>query len=97
MNVKLKQNLKKLLHDKDMTAAQLSRATSIAPQTLNNWLSGQEPRGLIQLKKVADYFGLTIDELAFGPISKIPNKYDERSIPEIINAGKFEVILKKIN
>lgn len=55
MSIKLKITLKRFLYEKDMTAAQLARATLIPPQTLNNWLSGQEPKSLNQLRRIADY------------------------------------------
>lgn len=61
----LSENLKALTQKKAVTMAQLSRATGIPPQTLNNWMSGQEPRGLDKLKRIADYFGVTLDELCF--------------------------------
>ena len=54
--------------------AQLSRATEIAPQTLNNWVAGQEQKNLSQIKRVAD----------------IQNFNDE------INAGVFEVVLRRV-
>lgn len=52
--------------------AQLSRATGIPPQNLNNWVSGQEPRGLDKLKKVADYFEISLDDLYFDISNKFP-------------------------
>ncbi|MCT4642495.1 MAG: helix-turn-helix domain-containing protein [Bacteriovoracaceae bacterium] len=66
----LTKNLKELLYKNSMTMAQLSRVTGIPPQTLNNWMAGQEPRGLDKLKKVSDYFCITLDELCFKKNSK---------------------------
>ncbi len=68
--MKLERILKDLLSEKDMTVAQLSRATGIARQTLDNWLSGQEPRSLRQVKKVASHFGVPVDYLCFGEREK---------------------------
>lgn len=93
MEVVLSKNLKRLLNERDMTVAELSRATSIAPQTLNNWLSGQEPRSLLQLGKVAKYFSVSVDFLAYGVKdhkSPIQQFHDE------INAGVFEVVLRRV-
>lgn len=70
MTIKLKSILKGLIHEKDITAAQLARSTKIPPQTLNNWLSGQMPRNLDQLKAVADYFQVSLDYLIYGSRSK---------------------------
>lgn len=68
MTIKLKSILKELIYEKDITAAQLARATKVPPQTLNNWLSGQMPRNLDQLKAVADYFQVSLDYLIFGEV-----------------------------
>lgn len=59
---KFKDNLKRLVKADDITA----RATKIAPQIFNNWLSGQKPRSLNNVKEIAGYFSITIDELSFG-------------------------------
>lgn len=93
----LKDRLKNLLKQHDMTAAQLSRSTEISVQTLNNWLQGQTPRNIHQVKKVAKHFDLTVDEMVFGE----PPKTQQKSVIEEfaeneIYAGKYEVILRKI-
>jgi len=89
----LAKQLKDLLKQKDVTIAQLARATGISAKTIYQWLNGQKPRDLNQVKKVADYFGVSIDFLAFGIQSKTHN--DINSFKEEINAGVFEVILRK--
>lgn len=94
MTIKIKTILKKLLHEHDITAAQLARACKIPPQTINNWLSGQEPRSLNQLKSVADYFDISVDYLVYGKEEK--KKDQIRDYEEEINAGIFEVVLRRI-
>lgn len=101
MTIKIRTILKKLLHEHDLTAAQLARACSIAPQTINNWLSGQEPRSLNQIKAVADHFGVSVDYLVYG--LDIKKSYLKESLKEPmeqfedeINAGVFEVVLRRI-
>lgn len=94
MTIKIRTILKKLLHEHDLTAAQLARACSIAPQTINNWLSGQEPRSLKQIKAVADYFSVSVDFLVYGQQEikeEVIKEYKEE-----INAGVFEVVLRRI-
>ena len=60
MTIKIKSILKKLLGEHVIKSAQLARATKTPPQTINNWLSGLEPRNLNQLKTVADYFEVSV-------------------------------------
>jgi transcriptional regulator with XRE-family HTH domain len=92
MKLILSSNLKKLIRLNDLTVAQLSRATKVPTQTLNNWLSGLEPRSMDQVKIVASFFQMTIDEIAYGSKqekTKLSDYEDE------INAGIFEVILRR--
>jgi len=82
------------LYEHDISSAQLARACKIPPQTINNWLSGQEPRSLIQIRKVADYFQITVDYLVYGIESK--SKDDIQDYQDEINAGVYEVVLRRI-
>jgi transcriptional regulator with XRE-family HTH domain len=74
----------------------LARHTGISRQTLSNWIGGQKPHNIEQVKKVADYLAITVDELCFG--SKV-EKGAGRSVLETygdeINAGIFEVVLRR--
>ena len=67
--------------------------TNIPRQTIDNWLFGQEPRGFDQVKKIADYFDVSIDYLCFG---ESKNKVQFREYQDEINAGVFEVILRRV-
>ena len=89
----LNKQLKTLLKEKDITIAQLARATKISAKTLYQWLNGQSPKNLVQVRKVADYFAVTIDYLAFGIIQK--NNLELIDFKNEFNAGVFEVILRK--
>lgn len=91
----LKSILKKLLKEKDLSVAHLSRATKVPLQTLHGWLHGNEPKNLRQVKAVADYLGVDLDYLCFGihpPTDpKVINKFEDE-----INAGIFEVVLRRV-
>lgn len=89
----LAKQLKDLLKKNDVTVAQLARATQLSSKTIYQWLNGQKPRDLTQLKKVSDYFSVSIDFLAFGIQAK--SKNDLSDFKDEINAGVFEVILRK--
>jgi transcriptional regulator with XRE-family HTH domain len=92
--VELQFRLKKLIQERGVSISRVSKDTGIATQTIHNWLTGREPRGLKQVKCVADYFGVSIDNLCFGISAdenvKIENYGDE------INAGVFEVVLRRV-
>jgi len=95
--MEIAKKLKMLLRAKEMHVSQLARATKVPRQTLDNWLSGQEPRSIKQVKTIANYFEISVDELCFG--QKVKPKANEDVIERFedeINAGVFEVILRKI-
>lgn len=91
--MKIKTVLKRLLFENDMTVAELSRQTGVPRQTVDNWLSGQDPRSFNQVKSVARHFGVSLDELCFDEKGDSPtlNDFDNE-----IYAGEFEVILRRI-
>lgn len=88
----LKNNLKLLLKEKDLTISQMGRLTGIPKTTLVDWLNGGNPRDLKKLKLLATKFNTTIDELCFGPIH---NKNILKNLENDILAGNFDVILRK--
>jgi transcriptional regulator with XRE-family HTH domain len=91
----LKAILKKLLKEKGITIAHLSRSTKVPLQTLHGWLNGSEPKSLRQVKAVADYLGVDLDYFCFG-IKPKSSKTNIEEFQDEINAGIFEVILRKV-
>lgn len=67
----------------------------ISVKTLHNWLSDQKPKDLEQVKKVADFFQISIDSLCFGEGIKSTQEAIENYRDEI-NAGVFEVVLRRV-
>jgi transcriptional regulator with XRE-family HTH domain len=54
-------NLFKLMKDKKLTAAGLSRATKISTGSIGDWKSGRSTPGARQLLILADYFKVSCD------------------------------------
>ena len=97
--MRLPQILKKLLNEKDMSIAQLARATQVPAQTIHNWLCGQMPGNIMQLKRVADYFNQGLDYMCFGYDRRFSTAKEATptKLHNEINAGMYEVILRKKN
>jgi transcriptional regulator with XRE-family HTH domain len=91
--MKLDKVLKSKLQKRGVKITQLSKATKVPLQTLHNWLSGQKPRDIDQVKRVADYFGVSINSLCFDEIEKTSR--DLKDFKEEILVGNFEVILRR--
>lgn len=98
MALQLKDNLKSKLKSEGISLPTLAKKTGISRKTISNWIEGQKPQNLEHVKIVAEFFGLTIDELCFGPTlkSKSPETSELEKYREEINAGVFEVVLRRV-
>ena len=94
-SVELKIILKKLIREQGISITHLSRATKVPLQTLHGWLQGSEPKSIRQVKMVADYFEVDLDFLCFG-IRQKPAKNKIEELQDEINAGIFEVVLRRV-
>jgi transcriptional regulator with XRE-family HTH domain len=91
--MKLATQLRYFLDQNDVTVSQLGRAVKVSPKTIYSWMSGQRPRDISQVKSIANYFEISLDQLLFG---EMPNKKIKfQDFTEEINAGHFEVILRR--
>lgn len=68
-NFQFKKNLKSKLIENKIKIQYLADQTGISRKTLENWLEGQKPRDIEQVKKVADFFKISVDELCFSDVS----------------------------
>ena len=59
--VKVYEKLQILLDKTDKTAYQVSKETGVSTATLSNWKNGNYVPKADKLKKIADYFGVTVD------------------------------------
>jgi transcriptional regulator with XRE-family HTH domain len=82
---KLRQVLKTLLAENKLSAAELSRKTSVSKQVLSDWLAGVRPRNIEQVKAVAEYFGISLDYLCFGETAS-----PAKPVPATWISGRFE-------
>jgi len=92
--MKLDKILRTLISNDGITISRLAQKTKVPVQTIHNWLSGMQPRSLTQVRKVADYFNVSIDYLCFGIEPKKQNSIKDYS--DEINAGVYEVVLRRI-
>ncbi len=100
MTIKLNLNLKKLLSENELTPSQLAREVKVPVQSIHNWIHGQNPRSFEQIKKIADFFQISLDELVYGPLTfsrkKRNNLEPLQEYSDEINAGIYEVVLRRI-
>lgn len=94
--MKLKACLIRLLEIHDMTAASLSRKSGVPKQTISDWLAGRKPRDLEQVRKVAQVFQMTVDELCFEGQRSDASSLINSSIGSDWITGIFEIKIRRV-
>lgn len=92
--MKLHLTLKELMKQADINATNLSKACGVPLSTLHGYLNEVEPKGLTHIKNLADFFDVSVDFLCFGEKDNHKEKISEYA--DEINAGVFEVVLRRI-
>lgn len=59
----MNKKIKELLDKTNKTPYQIAKETGISQTAFSNWKSGRSKPSLESLKKLADYFGVSIEEL----------------------------------
>lgn len=86
--------LTSLLKEKGLTLASVSKSTGVPRTTLAEWSSNRPPKNPIQVKAVADFFGITIHYLLFGEEDK--QEPLQKIFKEDFFSGTFEINIKRI-
>lgn len=81
--IKLNENIKKYRQQKGMTQSQLASVFNVSEQAVSRWENGNTYPDISLLPAIADYFGITIDELMGMESYK-----DERETAKIIEKVK---------
>lgn len=96
----LKTQLRFLLKEEGLSAAQLARKAGVSRQVISDWLAGTSPRQIESVKKVADVLKVTLDELLFGEgeihrgKQAMPKNLD--AIQDSWFTGVFEVKMRRL-
>ncbi|MBH46588.1 MAG: hypothetical protein CME71_00295 [Halobacteriovorax sp.] len=85
--------LRKLLDEQGISIAELARKTDVPKSNINTWLQGSTPN-IEQVDKVARYFGVPLEYLAFGREKQDP--FEEFFERVEIHKGEYEISVKKL-
>ena len=69
------ERIKTLCYRKEISIRQLERETGLADRTIGRWDTNMP--SIDRVKKVAEYFGVTVDYLLGGENSQISNSMDD--------------------
>lgn len=92
-------NLQLLIERESLTINRLSKLTKVPTSTLHGWLNGVSPKSLKQVRAVAEFFLVSIEQLCFEQIADACEKSSQNIVEKYgdeINAGVFEVILRPV-
>ena len=81
--IKLSDNIRKFRQQREMTQSQLASVFNVSEQAVSRWENGNTYPDITLLPAIADYFGITIDELM-----GMENYKDEKEIEGIIQSVK---------
>lgn len=63
MKIEIGENLRRLRHQKDMTQDELAQFLSVTYQAISKWERGEGYPDITMLPSIANFFGVTLDEL----------------------------------
>ncbi len=66
-SIKLSENLNRLMKKRKVSISQTALAVEMNKSTLHNYCNGVIPRNILSLKKLSDFFEISLNELMFGP------------------------------
>jgi transcriptional regulator with XRE-family HTH domain len=89
----LAETLRRLLDERGISIAELSRKTEVPKSNINTWLQGASPN-IEQADKVARYFGVTMEYLVFG--REVKDSLEEFFERVEIHKGEYEISVKKL-
>jgi len=87
--------LKQLMKKKNLTGKKLSRDLNISYNSIQEWLSSRMPRDPQVLKKLSNYFNVSVYFLLYGeedPTSLISSILEKTEI----HTGLYEITVKKV-
>lgn len=90
-------SLRRILDDRKLTVAQISRQSGVPAKTIYHWLSGQQPHKIDHLFRLCDALNISVEEL-YGRQKKSAAKtpLPKDLLLQELHAGVYEVILRPL-
>lgn len=89
-------NIKRLRQNKGVTQEQLGEALGVSSQAVSKWENESALPDILTLPKLADYFGITIDEVMGYKLNALT--YKEQFVKFMLGNGILQIgdfVLKK--
>ncbi len=85
----LSQNLKNLMKENNIKLNTLANIIGMNKSTLHNYLNGSFPQSIMALRKLSQYFNLSVDELIFSSV------HEKKHQPPISIEGHYNLVITK--
>ncbi len=92
--MELRHVLKDLLKRRGLTIQELSGLVGVSPSTIKTWLGGSSPRSWEDVRKVARYFGVSLEYLLFGESDNDKESLEELPLEDVFS-GWLRVDIKR--
>jgi transcriptional regulator with XRE-family HTH domain len=96
-NISFGENLENLMADKNVSISKLAKDIDVSAKTVQEWVgkTGRVPRNLDSIKKLSEYFDVSVHFLLFGEEDNrnIINDILEKTE---IHTGLYEITIKKV-
>ncbi len=90
--IKLAENLRKIMAEKNIRVTALAKRVGMNKSTLHGYCNGAVPRHLLKIRLIADFLGVPFSELIFGKSSDAVPAETDRNIE-----GRYEVIIRRLD
>lgn len=96
MELKLKEVLSRIIETRRLSVREISKASGVSVSSLHEWLSGRAPRNPLQIKAVAVFLELSLDELLFDEPALIRSNLNQLLEQTEVN-GLFQVNIRRVD
>ena len=98
LEIKIGSVLKEIIKEKRLSLKKISQDTEIPYSTLYTWFENRQPKDILKVQRLADYFGISLHYLLFAEEEKnIPYGSENlKGFDSEVLRGVFEVVIKKI-
>ena len=85
------ERFEQLLQKYGITAYKVAKEAGVTQTSLSNWKSGRNNPSISTLKKIADYFGVSLGYL-MGTENEEPNAIDKENNPIVLDDDALELL-----
>lgn len=94
MKLKIGTILSKLLEEQRVTLKALSKSTGVPSSTIGEWKLNRMPKNPEQVRKVSQFFGVSLHYLLFGEEDR--EEPFQKILKEEMFSGTFEISIKRV-